>query len=129
MQRAVTKNGAFGELQQLVTALTMNEAAVPHLLPSRLRLESLLQQAQESDALQSAYAASKQEATKNLQGALIEAKRLANVLRLALKAHYGIRSEKLAEFYVQPFRSRRFTPEPEPEPVPPPVNEGVEDVN
>lgn len=125
MQRAVTKNAAFGELQQLITALTMNEAGVPHLLPSRLRLEALLQQAQEADAQQSAYAASKQEATKNLQGALIEAKRLATVLRLALKAHYGIRSEKLSEFDVQPFRSRRFTPEPEPEPEPP----AIEDVN
>ncbi len=34
--------------------------------------------------------------------------RLANVLRLAVKHHYGIRSEKLAHFGLQPFRGRPF---------------------
>ena len=32
--------------------------------------------------------------------------RMATVLRLAVKQHYGIRSEKLAEFGLPPFRGR-----------------------
>jgi hypothetical protein len=109
MRRAVTKNGVFGELEQLNSALAANDADLAHLQPSRLRLGSLIAQAREADVQQAAFAASKQGASKNLRTTLAEAKRLANVLRLALKAHYGIRSEKLAEFDVQPFRGRQVT--------------------
>ena len=55
---------------------------------------------------QSAFTASKQEASQKLKTFLIEGDRLANVLQLAVKQHYGIRSEKLAEFGLQPFRGR-----------------------
>jgi len=42
---------------------------------------------------------------------LTEGGRLTALLRHALKQHYGIRSEKLAEFGLQPFRGRK-QPEP-----------------
>ena len=38
---------------------------------------------------------------------LTEAERLSTVLRLAVKQHFGIRSEKLAELSLQPFRGRK----------------------
>jgi hypothetical protein len=123
MQRAVTKHGVFGELQQLITALTANEVELTDLMPSRLRLQALVSQAQDADAQQAAHAASKQEASKNLRASLTEAKRLATVVRLALKAHYGIRSEKLAEFDVQPFRGRKIAEDLKPPGPPPPVIE------
>jgi hypothetical protein len=123
MQRAVTKHGVFGELQQLITALTANEVELTDLMPSRLRLQALVSQAQDADAQQAAHAASKQEASKNLRASLTEAKRLATVVRLALKAHYGIRSEKLAEFDVQPFRGRKIAEDLKPPAPPPPVIE------
>ena len=62
--------------------------------------------------------AEKQEISKQLKGALDEAERLATVLRLAIKQHFGIRAEKLAEFDLQPFRGRKkstFLPTPPPE--------------
>jgi hypothetical protein len=37
---------------------------------------------------------------------MVEGGRVATVLRQSLKAHYGVRSEKLAEFGVKPFRGR-----------------------
>ena len=49
------------------------------------------------------------------QSLLTEAERLITVLLLAVKQHYGIRSEKLAEFGIQPFRGRRRKEEPTPE--------------
>jgi hypothetical protein len=60
-------------------------------------------------AAQAAQKAAKQEASKTLKTAVLEGDRLANLLRTALKQHYGIRSEKLAEFGMQPFRGRNLT--------------------
>jgi uncharacterized protein HemY len=53
---------------------------------------------------QDALTAEKQEASQILKSLLTETSRHATVLRLAVKAHYGIRSEKLAEFGLKPFR-------------------------
>ena len=56
--------------------------------------------------------------TGSLKASLTEGERLANVLQLAVKQHYGIRSEKLAEFGLQPFRGRirkAKTPDPAPQ--------------
>ena len=50
--------------------------------------------------------ASKQAASKEQQTLLTEGQRLANAIRALVKEHYGIRSEKLAEFGLQPFRGR-----------------------
>jgi hypothetical protein len=66
--------------------------------------------------------------TRQLQEALVEGQRLATVLRLAIKEHYGIRSEKLAEFGLQPVRGRPrkakpAAPEP-PAPAPQPAPDG-----
>jgi hypothetical protein len=45
-----------------------------------------------------------------------EGQRLANAMRSMIKAHYGIRTEKLAEFGLQPFRGRsRKTKKPTPD--------------
>jgi hypothetical protein len=53
---------------------------------------------------------------------LTEGSRLTSLLRQALKEHYGIRSEKLDEFGLQPFRGRKAKPAPEtPQPAPPPA--------
>ena len=53
-----------------------------------------------------------------LRTIIVEGERLATVLRRSLKSHYGIRSEKLTEFGIQPFRGRR-------RPTPVPVDPGV----
>ena len=51
---------------------------------------------------------------------LIEGERMATVLRLAVKQHYGIRAEKLAEVGLPPFRGlRRKAPETPQTPTPP----------
>jgi hypothetical protein len=58
--------------------------------------------------------AGKQEASKQLNTFVTEGERLATVLQLAVKQHYGIRAEKLAEFGLQPFRGRtKAKPAPE----------------
>ena len=123
MSRETTNAGKLGKLQRLSAALSANDGDLPNLGGSIAQLAALVTQAQEAAKQQAALTAGKQEASKQLKTFLTEGERLANVLQLAVKQHYGIRSEKLAEFGVQPFRGRsKAKPIPEiPQPTPPPV--------
>ncbi|HEX7185186.1 MAG TPA: hypothetical protein VF756_25395 [Thermoanaerobaculia bacterium] len=51
----------------------------------------------------------------NLSPWLAEGRKLATFLRTGVKQHYGNRSEKLAEFDLQPFRGRKSQATPPPE--------------
>ena len=123
MSKESTYVGKMGDVQQLIAKLSANIAEIPHLEGSLQQLGALSGKVQEAFQRQAALTASKQEVTKELQAALASAMRLANVLRLAVKQHYGIRAEKLAEFGLQPFRGRKPSeakPVPE-EPEAPPA--------
>jgi hypothetical protein len=114
MTRETTNAGKLGKLQRLSTALTANSGDLQHLQGSITQLATLLTQAQEAAKQQAAFVAGKQDASKQLNTFVTEGERLATVLQLAVKQHYGIRSEKLAEFGLQPFRGRskaKATPE------------------
>lgn len=126
MTQERTYAGVMGSIQQLSTAVAANSAELPHLEGARQRLDTLLAQAQENAKTQAALKASKQEASKQLRTLVIESQRVANAVRALLKEHYGLRSEKLAEFGLQPFRGRTRKAKPAapgaPEPpVPPPT--------
>jgi hypothetical protein len=123
MSKETTNAGKLGRLQRLSAALNANGTDLPHLEGSRAQFVALLTQAQEAAMQQSAFTASKQEASQKLKTFLIESERLAHVLQLAVKQHYGIRSEKLAEFGLQPFRGRTRKVSPAPEPTPRPGTE------
>jgi hypothetical protein len=75
----------------------------------------LVGQLREIELRQSALKAGSQEASKELERLLSDALRLATVLRLAVKEHYGIRAEKVAQFGLQPFRGRTRTPKSKPQ--------------
>lgn len=115
MSKESTYVGQLGDVQQLMAKLSANIAEIPHLEGSLQQLGALSEKAQEAFQRQAALTASKQEATRELQAALASAMRLAHVLRLAVKQHYGIRAEKLAEFGMQPFRGRKRAVKPAPE--------------
>ncbi|HYU33661.1 MAG TPA: hypothetical protein VEW48_16030 [Thermoanaerobaculia bacterium] len=106
MSNETTKAAKLGTLQQLAASLAANAADLPQLEQSRLQFEGLLARLYEAAKQQLALVASKQEASKQLDTLLTECQRLASVLRSAVKQHYGIRAEKLAEFNLQPFRGR-----------------------
>ena len=78
----------------------------------------IVTQIREYSAEQAALTASKQEATKRVQYLLVQGRKLSTVLRAIIREHYGNRSEKLAEFGMQPLRTRPRNPEnplPDPE--------------
>lgn len=114
MATETTYAGKIGVWKRLLEPLTANAADLAHLEGSRTKLANLHAQAVAINKQQAAYRAAKQEQSVQLKTLLAEGQRLANVLRAALKEHYGIRSEKLAEFDIQPFRgrTRKETPPP-----------------
>ena len=116
MSKETTLKGKLGDLQRLMSSLTANSAELAHLEPARLKFAELVANAESAADLQAVHTAAKQEASRQLQTAITEGLRMANVMRLAVKQHYGIRAEKLAEFGLQPFRGRNAKPE---EPQPP----------
>jgi hypothetical protein len=109
MGTETTYKGKIEDWDRLHERLTANAAELAHLDAMRARLEAAMEQTRQVVALQAAQTAAKQEASKSLKESITEGDRLANLLRAAVKQHYGIRSEKLAEFGVQPFRGRNVT--------------------
>lgn len=119
MAKETTVRGRVGYLRRLLARLNSNREELQHIEPSRARFEAAIGQIEEAADQQAFHAANKQESSQRLQSSLVEAERLATILQLAVKQHYGIRSEKLADFGLKPFRGRPrkttpTTPEPEP---------------
>ncbi len=74
---------------------------------------------QRHEPRQASLKASKQELSKRLATLLLEGERLAAAIEKLLTEHYGLRSEKLAQFGLQPFRGRPGNTQPGPEPPAP----------
>jgi hypothetical protein len=126
MARETKYTGMIGGWQRLHRLVEANKADLPNLEPFLAKLGTLLEQALEVTKRQAAMRAAKQEASKEIRKLASQGNRLTALMRQALKEHYGITEEKLAEFGLQPFRGRprkKATPEkPEPPEVPPPVS-------
>lgn len=121
MSNETTQLGKKGEWQKLIRPLEGNPD-LAYLATQREKLSGLLDQAVEITHQQNALAARKQELSKQLQTIMLEGQRTATILRKSIAAHYGVRSEKLAEFGMQPFRGRPFAPrtkKPKPQPEAP----------
>lgn len=125
MARERTYNGVLGRWEKLNQMMEVNKEDLPTLEPSRQELANVLTQALDAAKRQAVYTAGKQEASKELKDLITEGERIATLLWQGLRIRYGIRSEKLAEFGLQPFRGRPRKEKPEteepeaPAPTPP----------
>jgi uncharacterized protein (UPF0335 family) len=116
-----TYSGTFGSAQRFHTSLeTVRE--IPHLETGRLRLGETLGRAEGLFTEQASLTAAKQEISQELKTAIKDVQLLATVLRKAVRQHFGKRSEKLAEFGLQPFRGRKAANKPTPPPEPTPAS-------
>jgi hypothetical protein len=106
MSKETTYTGQAGEWERLLGPFEVNGGDLAHLEVLKTRLRTLLGQAKDIFTVQAGLVASKQESSQRLRIVMGEGQRIANLLRQALKQQYGIRSEKLAEFGVQPFRGK-----------------------
>jgi hypothetical protein len=103
--------GKLGDWQRLLAPIVANDADLKHLEVLRDQLSAMATQVSDLSKQQAAQRAAKQEASRQLGEVLTEGQRLATLLRQAVKQRYGIRSEKLAEFGIQPFRGLKKTSE------------------
>jgi DNA repair ATPase RecN len=119
MQRETTYTGIMGELRRTLDAFNANAGGeLGYLETQRNRVSTLLDRAAELARQQAALTATRQDVSKRLKTTIEEALRSLTALRVALKDHFGPRSEKLVEFGIQPFRGRKpktETPTIEPE--------------
>ncbi|HVR98237.1 MAG TPA: hypothetical protein VMW27_16590 [Thermoanaerobaculia bacterium] len=117
MVKETTYTGKLGSWQRLLTTLLANIEVLAHMAVPRAKLEGLLARGLEIAKQQANLTASKQELSKEFQEIIVDGERTATALRVLLKDHYGPRSERLAEFGIQPFRgrSRKEKPLPPPE--------------
>jgi len=115
MGNETTYSGVMGGLGRFSAALNANAADLAHLEGARLHLAKIVTDIEGFTQQQAALTASKQEASKQVQRLLVEGRRVASGMTKFLQEHYGPRSEKLAEFGLQPFRGRVRKPKPAPE--------------
>ena len=113
--QGTTYVGTVGGWQTLLVPLKANSEAFPHLDAPRSKFETLVARAMELNSQQATLQAAKQEVSQQLRALLPEGRRLAAFLRSGVREHFGPRSEKLAEFNLQPFRGRTRKPKPAPE--------------
>ena len=134
--KETTDAGVMGSLQRLSVKLDANSADLAHLEVPRAQLRAMLTRFDEISKQQGAMRASKQEASKEIRTIVTEGQRLGNGLRRMVQIHYGTRSEKLAEFDLQPFRGRKAkapapetpgTPAPTPQSPAPPAHAAAKD--
>ena len=109
MAREPKYGATFNGWERLLASLEANKETFPQLDAYRTQLEAMLSQAREASAEQTAMAAGKQQATQRIQTLLVDGRKLATVLRTVVRQHFGNRSEKLAEFDLQPLRARTRT--------------------
>jgi hypothetical protein len=122
MQNETTYSGILGEWQRLLAAMSANTVDLNHLEASRTMFSDHLDQAQALIRRQAAQAAEKQQSSQDIRTMISDGQRLATMLRQGIRQYYGIRSEKLVEFGLSPFRGRTGRTQPDnPTPPPPPV--------
>ena len=105
---------------ELLTALEENSGELTQLEIPRQRLQTIADQIKAFTAEQAAMTASRQQATQRVEFLLAQGRKLATVLRTSVREHYGNRNQKIAEFGLQPLRTRpgsaaTVNPLPQPE--------------
>jgi len=94
------------KLESRSKALGANIEELPHLSSRVARLDELLALLKELTAEQARLTAMRQEVSKQIAELTDEGQKLMTFLDAGIRQHYGNRSEKLAEYGLQPFRSK-----------------------
>jgi hypothetical protein len=117
--RKTRQSDVIKQWQNLVSALADNIGDVQHLATRFVKLQGILAESIHVLQDQATARASKQTASRRMESLLSEGQKVATFLNVGIREHYGNRSEKLAEFHLQPLRGRR--PILDTEPPPPPI--------
>jgi len=107
--------------EHLLTTIVVNAADLAHLEPTREKLGTALDGVKVAIVRQTTTRAQAQQASRDLDAALIEVRDLSTRLRNGIRAQYGVKAEKLTEFGLQPRRPpfTRVSKKKAPETAPP----------
>lgn len=121
--------------ENVLTNVKANASEVPNLDVYTAPLEEILASAKDLNARLDNRIAVKQEESKERRVLMLQGKKQVSRVRAALKAHFGVDSERLIEFGARPIRPRSrknpltvpvpAAPPPVPSPVPPPHAEAA----
>ena len=90
----------------VVKAYSVNELDLLFMKPKSNRLAVIRDRFRDLTAERAALTARKQDVAKEMQVLFREGETLADTLRTTARQHYGLNSEKLVEFGMQPNRPR-----------------------
>lgn len=97
-----------------MTTMVAHSTELAHLETSRAKLAGVLEEFRSLSTQQTQLTGSKQQVSKRMEELFVAGNKLANLLRVGLREHYGNRSEKLVDFSVPPFRGRKRSTEAKP---------------
>ena len=109
--------------EKLLKNVTDTSAELPNMDVYKNALDQLLGSAKDGLALAEARVGVKQQETKDRQALMKQGKEAASKLRSAIKAHFGLKSERLLQYGVKPIRSRPKKPAAAAAPATTPVTE------
>lgn len=87
-------------------ALAANLQDIRHLADPLAKLEGMLSLLRQLLTEQASLTARRQEVSRRIEDLAINAQKLITFVDVGVREHYGNRSEKLAEYGLQPFRSK-----------------------
>jgi hypothetical protein len=85
---------------EIVEDLPMLKPLLPKLMEIEADVERLVTE-------RDSHQARKQETTRKIQDALVEGRKVAQVIRVGLRHHLGAGNEGLVAFGIKPFRGRK----------------------
>ncbi|HEX7182747.1 MAG TPA: hypothetical protein VF756_12970 [Thermoanaerobaculia bacterium] len=124
----LTNGELMAEIRHTLNAVKANEADLAFLADPTVALTAALEGAEDARKRQDQFKAQVQQATRDLEGFLKQGQELLTRIRNGIRTRYGLRSEKLAEYGMQPRRppqrrppeeKRKKKEEKPPEPAPP----------
>ena len=98
--------GDLKEWDELATAAVANAADLPQAEIARTGLVKLRDEMRELVIQRNLHQANKQQVSQRIAKIHEEGAKLATVIRVIAKQHYGNRNDKLVEFGIAPFRGR-----------------------
>jgi t-SNARE complex subunit (syntaxin) len=108
--------------EQLLVSIEVNKTDLAHLEEQRSQLSKAIEGAKAASIQQDAFRAQFQQSTRDMEKFVSDAQELITRLRNGVRTQYGLRSEKLTEFGMQPRRApTRSRAKEKPAPVPQPA--------
>jgi hypothetical protein len=99
--------GTVTDWEKLLKNVSDTVAELPDLTVYSTVLDQMLGKAKDGLALAAARIGIKQQETQDRQKLMKEGRDAASKLRLALKAHFGPKSERLLQYGIGPLRAKR----------------------